>query len=164
MPGPCTVCLHPERARIDQALLSGASNRAIAGQFRVAKSSVNRHRRHVGAAVTQVVQRRQTQLESRLCEDDLLGQVRYVQREVLETAKANGTHGGVLQAADRVHKGAALLATRLERAEVVGPRRYAIRWLDLVDCPHYPEGDCPLLAETLRGESNGPAIGANITK
>jgi hypothetical protein len=61
--------------------------------------------------------------------------------EVLETAKANGTQGGVLQAADRVRKGAALLATLLERAEVVGPRRYLIRWMH---CPHHPNGDCPL--------------------
>ena len=116
-----------------------------------------------------MVQRQQSKLEARLGNDDLLGQVRYVQREVLailETAKATGTHGGVLQAADRVHKGAALLATLLERSDVVGPRRYAIRWLDPLNCPHHPDGDCPLRSSgpvepPPNGSSGSGATGTN---
>lgn len=67
MARPCTICLHVNRDRIDDALLRGTPNRAT-------KSSVDRRHRHIGAAVGQVVQRHQSNLEARLGDDDLLGQ------------------------------------------------------------------------------------------
>jgi hypothetical protein len=42
----CTVCKHPELAAIDAALASGASVRAVAGQFGVSKTAVDRHHNH----------------------------------------------------------------------------------------------------------------------
>lgn len=40
----CTVCTHDEVEAIDKALVGGASERAIAGQYDLARSSVQRHR------------------------------------------------------------------------------------------------------------------------
>jgi hypothetical protein len=46
MPRPCSICAHPNRAVIDAALESGQSLRAVARQFAVSKSSVERHQKH----------------------------------------------------------------------------------------------------------------------
>lgn len=40
----CTICRHPNRRSIEKALLSGASLRSIAGQFRTTKTSFLRHK------------------------------------------------------------------------------------------------------------------------
>lgn len=40
----CSICIHPERERIDQMIVSGASNRSIAVQFSVNHNAVQRHR------------------------------------------------------------------------------------------------------------------------
>ena len=42
----CTICRHPERQRIDQALAAGASVREIAQQEGLSKSVLGRHREH----------------------------------------------------------------------------------------------------------------------
>lgn len=45
MPQTCTICKHPERAKIERALVQGVSLRDIAGQFGASKSAVERHRK-----------------------------------------------------------------------------------------------------------------------
>ena len=52
MPRTCTVCAHAERAAVDRALVAGAPLRDIAGQHRLAKSAVARHKAdHLPAAL-----------------------------------------------------------------------------------------------------------------
>ena len=44
---PCTVCSHPQRREIDEALVGGSRTiRDIAGQFEVAPTSLRRHAKH----------------------------------------------------------------------------------------------------------------------
>jgi hypothetical protein len=43
MPRTCTVCIHPERAKIDAALIAGTPLRDIACQFAVGRMAVQRH-------------------------------------------------------------------------------------------------------------------------
>jgi hypothetical protein len=109
MARPCTVCTHTDREKIDAALLSGTPNRAIAGQYRVARSSVNRHRSHIGTALVQAAQRK-AELEDDLG-DDLLGQANALNRDLrraLEAAKEEGSLSAFLQVADRIQKQLAL--------------------------------------------------------
>jgi len=48
MPRSCTVCSHPDRQGIDQALVSGTSLRVVAEQFRLKPTSLHRHNhRHI---------------------------------------------------------------------------------------------------------------------
>ena len=47
----CSICNHAERAAIDKALLNGESQRSIASHFNVSRASVERHRRHIAAAI-----------------------------------------------------------------------------------------------------------------
>lgn len=44
MPRACSICQHTERAAIDKALVGPGSLRDIAGQFRVSKSALERHK------------------------------------------------------------------------------------------------------------------------
>lgn len=53
MPRTCTMCVHPDKAAIDQALLAGTGLRDIAGQYRdVSRSSLQRHKAHLPLVVT----------------------------------------------------------------------------------------------------------------
>lgn len=52
MPRTCTLCVHPDRAAIDAALLEGGAYRDVAGQWGVSKSAVERHKRdHLATAI-----------------------------------------------------------------------------------------------------------------
>ncbi len=44
MPQPCTICTHPDRDAIEQAMVTDMPNRAIARQWRVSKDAVARHK------------------------------------------------------------------------------------------------------------------------
>src|SRR6478736_3433567 len=49
----CTVCAHPERQSIDEALVSRTGSiRDIAKQYTVSPSSLDRHKAHVSQALT----------------------------------------------------------------------------------------------------------------
>src|SRR5262249_41669138 len=43
MPRPCTVCLYPDRASVDAALVTGTPTRRIAAQYGLAEGAVRRH-------------------------------------------------------------------------------------------------------------------------
>jgi hypothetical protein len=156
MPRPCTVCSHPNRDKIDEALLSGTAIRDVAGQHDLRKSAVDRHRSHIGTLLAEAGQR-QAELEADHG-DDLLGQVKSLTRDLrqaLEDAKQAKSLSAFLQVTDRLQKQAALQAQLLERAEVVGPHRYVLRWQY---CPHHPNEDCPALAKAADGSNGGRAI------
>jgi hypothetical protein len=49
MPRPCTVCLHSKLPEIAADMANGVSDVQIAKRYALARSSVQRHRKHVGA-------------------------------------------------------------------------------------------------------------------
>lgn len=59
MPRTCTVCQHEGRRKIDAAIVFGKSNRAIAGQFRVTRGAVQRHKAHVAEALALASEKRE---------------------------------------------------------------------------------------------------------
>src|SRR5690348_13672222 len=68
MPRVCTICSHERRAEIDQAIAAGnESNRAIASQWGVTSSSVDRHKQaHMTQALAAATSRRESQDDSLL--------------------------------------------------------------------------------------------------
>ena len=62
MPRTCTVCQHEGRRKIDAAIVFGKSNRAIAGQFRVTRGAVQRHKAHVAEALALASEKRETNI------------------------------------------------------------------------------------------------------
>jgi hypothetical protein len=58
MPRECSICRHDRRDDINRALLGSASLRDIEGQFRISKSSLDRHRRlHLTPKVANAIAR-----------------------------------------------------------------------------------------------------------
>ena len=75
----CTVCKHKERAAIDTALLGGASFRDLAGQFRLSKTSLCRHKgEHLPRELSKAHEAHQISAA-----DDLLRQVQDLQTSAL---------------------------------------------------------------------------------
>jgi hypothetical protein len=89
MPRRCTVCDHPERHGIDEALVSGTPYRSVAKQFELSESAVYRHKtEHLPAHLS-----RARAAEEIARADDLLEQVRHLQThalDILERAEKAG--------------------------------------------------------------------------
>ena len=89
MPRRCTVCDHPERHSIDEALVSGAPYRSVAKRFELSESAVYRHKvEHLPAHLLKA-----REVEEAARADDLLEQVRHLQThalDILERAEKSG--------------------------------------------------------------------------
>jgi hypothetical protein len=80
MPRRCTVCDHPERHRIDEALVSGGPYRSVAKRFGLSESAVYRHKsEHLPAHLLKA-----REVEEMAHADDLLEQVRHLQAHALD--------------------------------------------------------------------------------
>lgn len=55
----CSLCLNSARTEIDEAIVSGASVRDIAGRFGTSRSAVSRHRSHIPTSLTKAKDARQ---------------------------------------------------------------------------------------------------------
>jgi hypothetical protein len=119
MPMTCTVCGHPDRDGLEQAILTGASIRDIAGRTGLSRSAISRHlQSHLPAAATKEAasedrQRAQT-LHERL-------EALYVRAEAVVTEAERAGRGNVALAGIRELRGilefAAKLAGVLDIAE-----------------------------------------------
>src|SRR5215208_1981001 len=89
MPRRCTVCDHPERHSIDEALVTGASYRSVAKRFRLSESAAYRHKtEHLP---THLLKAREVEQVAQA--DGLLDQVRNLQThalDILERAEQTG--------------------------------------------------------------------------
>ncbi|MDA2921097.1 hypothetical protein MYX76_16670, partial [Desulfobacterota bacterium AH_259_B03_O07] len=82
----CTICTHSQRNEIEKLLIKGQSERVIANQFSITQGSLHRHKdSHLDKTLLKA-----RELEEMLHADDLLGQIKHLQREAydnLELAK-----------------------------------------------------------------------------
>src|SRR5215218_10004290 len=89
MPRRCTVCDHPERNSIDQALVNVAPYRSVAKRFALSESAVYRHKtEHLPVHLLKA-----REVEEVARADDLLDQVRHLQThalDILERAEEAG--------------------------------------------------------------------------
>ena len=89
MPRKCTVCDHPERHSIDEALVSSTPYRSVARRFELSESAVYRHKtEHLPAHLLKA-----KEVEEAAWADDLLDQVRNLQAhalDILERAEKAG--------------------------------------------------------------------------
>jgi hypothetical protein len=89
MPRRCTVCDHPARYSIDEALVSGTPYRSVAKRFELSESAVYRHKaEHLPAHLLKA-----REAEEVAQADDLLEQVRHLQGRalnILERAEKAG--------------------------------------------------------------------------
>jgi len=58
---PCRICTHPDRQEIDRALIGGEGQLGIAARWRIAQSSVSRHKRlHLAPVVANMMAKYET--------------------------------------------------------------------------------------------------------
>jgi hypothetical protein len=80
MPRSCTICTHPEREAIDEALVGGIAFPALVAEYRVSKDSLSRHKANHLPAKLVMAQAAEEMAQA----DTLLEQVRDLQRRALE--------------------------------------------------------------------------------
>lgn len=78
MPRTCTICTHPERSKIDRALLDGEAYRTIAKRYGAGPSAVLRHREHLPSELVKA-----QAAEEVAHADNLLEQVKSLQTRAL---------------------------------------------------------------------------------
>src|SRR5215213_10789700 len=132
MPRRCTVCDHPERHGIDEALVSGAPYRSVAKRFGLSESAVYRHKtEHLPAHLLKA-----QEVEEVARADDLLEQVRNLQAhalDILERAEKTGDLRTALAAISQARGNLELLgklAGELDERPVVN-LNISPEWLEL---------------------------------
>ncbi len=93
----CTICQHPQRREIDQALIAGSSTlTALSQEYGLSTSALHRHKAHLQAKVT----RAQDQLQDNLRQGCLfwLSRALEMSMQTAEAAQAEGNSKVVLQA------------------------------------------------------------------
>lgn len=133
-------------------IISGASLRDVAGQFRISKSSVDRHRPHISIKVAKAADARE-----RLSAEKLLDVMENLMGEAIATlrdAKASGDNRVRLQAIREARETARVLlevAGELENGGqtitiINNPQWTAIRTVILQTLEPYPEAKGKLVA------------------
>ena len=132
MPRRGTVCDHPERHSIDEALVTGAPYRSVAKQFELSYSAVYRHKtEHLPAQLLKA-----REVEEVAQADDLLEQVRSLQAHalhILERAEKTGDLRTALAAISQARGNLELLgklAGELDERPVVN-LNLSPQWLEL---------------------------------
>jgi len=132
MPRRCTVCDHPERHSIDEALVTGAPYRSVAKRFERSESAVYRHKtEHLPAHLLKA-----KEVEEAARADDLLDQVRNLQAhalDILERAEKAGDLRTALAAISQARGNLELLgklAGELDERPVVN-LNVSPEWLEL---------------------------------
>ena len=118
MPRLCTVCTHPEREIIDQEVVSGMANTAVASLFGVSEEAIRRHKRNHLPGHLLKAQEAEEQADA----GNLLYQLKDLQRRTLTILRANEAlqedHAIALRAIAEARRNLELLA-RL--TEMLGP-------------------------------------------
>jgi hypothetical protein len=132
VPRRCTVCDHPERHDIDQALVTGAPYRSVAKRFELSESAVYRHKiDHLPAHLSKA-----REAEEAARADDLLDQVRNLQAhalDILESAEKAGDLRTALAAISQARGNLELLgklAGQLDERRVIN-LNVSPEWLEL---------------------------------
>ena len=132
MPRRCTVCGHPQRHRIDEALVGGTPYRSVAKRFELSESAVYRHKTdHLPAYLLKA-----RGVEETARADDLLEQVRHLQThalDILERAEKVGDLRTALTAISQARGNLELLgklAGQLDERPVVN-LNVSTEWLEL---------------------------------
>ncbi len=112
MPRSCTICEHPSREAIDEALVGGASNRSLASLYDVSEAAVRRHKANHLPAKLVMAQAAEEVAQA----DDLLDQMQDLQARtlaILEAAESTNQHRTALSAIREARSNLELLAKLL---------------------------------------------------
>ena len=167
MPRVCTICMHPEHAAIDAALVGTASIRDIAALYRVSQDALSRHKAdHLPLTVAKAEAMRQVEQARGVVDAglDVVAQLRAINGitlQVMKDARDSGDRELVLKAVDRVERQLILQAKLLgdldERPQInilVAPEWLAVRTVLVQALQPYPEARTAVAA-ALTGVERG---------
>ena len=125
MPQTCSVCIHPQRAEIEKALVAGEPLREIAGRCPgsrpVSRSALHRHKQeHLPAHLAKAHEE-----ESIGQAIDVVRQLKAINAaclEILQSSRADKKHAISLKAVDRIHRQIELQAKLLGELQEQGPQ------------------------------------------
>lgn len=160
----CTVCTHPARAAIDQALVAGRSAYDLASLYRVSHDAITRHNAsHLPAHVAKAHEDEEARQAI-----DVVKQLKVINQvsvAILHEARQAGDSGTALKAIDRLQRKIELQAKLLgeldERPTVnvlLAPEWLSVRTTLLAALGPYPEARTAVAQQllTLEGPtSNG---------
>lgn len=154
MPRVCTICQHKARSAIDKAIISRQSNRSIAAQFAVSRTSVQRHKGHVSRTIVKAAERREENLGGALLQQmrDLLGEARGLLTAMKRKKDYRGAVAGVRATTEVLSE----LDRMLQRAFLSG----AVAGPHASPCPHCDSGEFQRLmfAAVARALGKGPLV------
>jgi hypothetical protein len=162
VPRSCTVCEHPDREAIDEALVGGASNRSVASLNDVSEAAVRRHKANHLPAKLVMAQAAEEVAQA----DTLLGQVRSLQQralDILDKAEEAGelrtALGAIREARGNLELLAKLLGELDDRPQInvlVSPEWLELRAVIVGALDPHPEARGAVLA-AIEGLGNGRA-------
>jgi hypothetical protein len=160
MPRRCTVCTHPDRESIDEALVGGTALSALSAKYRVSEDAVGRHKGNHLPAKLVMAQAAEEVTQA----DSLLDQVRDLQDKALdilakaeEAGELRTALGAVREARGNLELLAKLLGELDERPQVnilVSPEWHSLRTKLLYALNPYPEARGSVL-RALEGVGDG---------
>ncbi len=108
---PCTVCQHPQRRDIDQALIAGSATlAALSQQYNLSTSALHRHKAHLQAKVNQAKDRLQDNLRQ-----GCLFWLSQALQMTMQTAKAAQNEGNGKIALQAIRQGTRLITIILKQ-------------------------------------------------
>ncbi len=162
MPRSCTVCTHPDRTEIDEALVGGIAFPALVAEYRVSKDSLSRHKANHLPAKLVMAQAAEEVAQA----DTLLDQARNLQARtlaILEAAEETRQHRTALSAIREARSNLELLAKLLgeldERPVVnlsVTPEWLELRAVIVTALEPHPQA-LRAVVGALEGAENGSA-------
>lgn len=103
MPRVCTVCVHPQRGAIDQALVTGESVRSLASRYvPLSKTALSRHAEHIPGSLVKAQE--ETDVRNAI---DVVKQLRAINstcKDILEDARQRKDDDTALKAVDRIYR------------------------------------------------------------
>jgi hypothetical protein len=163
MPRSCTVCTHPDKAQIDEALVAGVPAAEISGRYRtIGERALRRHKANHLPAKLVMAEKAEEVAQA----DDLLDQLKDLQTRtlaILEAAESTNQHRTALSAIREARSNLELLAKLLgeldERPQVnvlLSPQWLELRVAIVGSLEGYPEAKEAVL-RAIGGAGNGRA-------
>jgi hypothetical protein len=169
MPQTCTICKHPQRLQIEQALLNRNTYRHIAKHFGTSTTALVRHRDHIVDTLARQTAERDTARNTTLLEDIRTGEGRaerlYQQaEEILRSALADQDRRTALQAVraaiDVMGEARGYLELRGELTQELGRDRNSGPVCVQIVCPGItPGGPMPMITYQAQADPEVVEIG-----
>lgn len=152
MPQPCSICTHPQREAINEALATGAPNRRVAAQYGVTESAIRRHKAsgHISKKLTKAAMAHERLDATKLLEimEKLLGEAIQTLKDA-KVSRDDRTRLAAINTAANLGRTLLEVTGELKNAPTINillsPQWIQIRSVVLTSLEDYPEAKVKLV-------------------